>query len=125
VVSFNVATLAVSSGIAHKAAHALSGSQEHGILLLLALAACFYFTLNTLLVSGVLALVENKHLMEVWKQCYLWSFPYYVAGAIIAGLIVTCSQSLGWAAPLLMLPMMFMVYAFYRTCVQHLAPTTR
>ena len=120
-VSFNVATLAISSGIAHRAAHALAGTQERNLVVLLSLAACFYFTINTLLVSGVLSLVEGKPLLDVWKQCYLWSFQYYLVGAVIAGLMVVSGQTMGWATPLLILPLMFMVYTFYRACVQRLA----
>jgi len=123
-VSFNVAALIISAGIAHQAAHALAGS-EHSLLLMLTLAACFYFTSNTLLVSGVLSLIENKPLMQVWKQCYLYSFPYYLVGAVIAGLVVVCGQSMGWAVAMLILPVMYMVYTFYRICLDRLVPATR
>jgi hypothetical protein len=124
-VSFNVATLAISSGLAYRLAHALTDKYEGSLLVLLSLASCFYFTINTLLVSGVLSLVESKPLLDVWKQCYLWSFPYYLVGAVIAGLIVICGHTMGWATPLFILPMMLMVYAFYRTCVQRLVHTAR
>ena len=124
-VSFNVATLAISSGVAYRLAHALTDSHPGSILLLLTLAACFYFTSNTLLVSGVLSLVESRRLLDVWKQCYLWSFPYYLVGAIIAGLVVACGHTMGWAMPLMILPLMLMVHLFYRTCVHRLVPTAR
>jgi hypothetical protein len=120
-VAFNVATLAISSGISYRLAHAIADQRENNLLVLLALSACFYFMANTLLVSGVLSLLEAKPLINVWKQCYLWSFPYYLVGAVIAGLIVACGQTMGWAMPLCILPLMFMVYTFYRTCVSRLA----
>jgi hypothetical protein len=120
-VAFNVAALAVSSGIAYRAAHSLADGRENSTLLLLPLAACFYFTSNTLLVSGVLSLIDSKPLLHVWKQCYLWSFPYYLVGAAIAGLIVLCATAMGWAIPLLILPLMFMVHIFYRTYVARVA----
>jgi hypothetical protein len=120
-VSFNVATLAISSGIAYRAAHALAGTQQSNLIVLLALSVCLYFMSNTLLVSGVLSLIDNKPLLGVWKQCYMWSFPYYLAGAVIAALIVVSGQTMGWAMPLLILPLMFMIYAFYRTWVQKLS----
>jgi hypothetical protein len=123
-ISFNVATLVVSAGVADQGAHALAGP-AHNLVVLLTLAACFYFTSNTLLVSGVLALVENKPLMQVWKQCYLYAFPYYLAGAVIAGLIVVCGQTMGWATPLLILPAMYMVYTFYRICLDRVVEPAR
>ena len=85
------------------------------------MATCFYFTSNTLLVSAVLSLVESKPLMSVWKQCYLWSFPYYLIGASIAGLVVLCVNSMGLAVPLLVLPLMLMVHVFYRAYVARVA----
>jgi membrane protein YdbS with pleckstrin-like domain len=63
--------------------------------------------------------------MQVWKQCYLYSFPYYLVGAVIAGLVVVCGQSMGWAVAMLILPVMYMVYTFYRICLDRLVPTTR
>jgi len=124
-VSFNVATLAISSGIAYRAAHALAGNDKQNLPVLLSVAACLYFTSNTLLVSGVLALVDGKPLLDVWKQCYLWSFPYYLAGAVVACLVVTCGETAGWAAPMLILPVMYMIYKFYRICVERLGPAFR
>jgi hypothetical protein len=124
-VAFNIATLAISSGVAYRAAHALTGSHAGSLPVRLSIGACFYFTSNTFLVSGVLSLIDNRPLIEVWKQCYLWSFPYYLVGAMIAGLVVFCSQTIGWALPLLFLPLMFMVHAFYRACVQRLVQAAR
>jgi hypothetical protein len=120
-VLFNVSTLAISSGIAYRMAYAIAGRYEGNLPVLLALAACFYYTSNTLLVSGVLSLVESKRLVGVWKQCYLWSFPYYLAGAIVAAVIVYCGRTAGWATPLGILPLMWMIHLFYRNWLQRLA----
>jgi hypothetical protein len=119
-VAFNVATLAISAGIAYRAAHAIAGRFDENLPVLLALATCIYFLCNTLLISGVLALLESKPLLTVWKQCYLWSFPYYLAGAAIAGVIVYYGRSAGWVMPLCLLPLMWMIYTFYRTWVHRL-----
>jgi hypothetical protein len=65
--------------------------------------------------------VESKPLLDVWRQCYLWSFPYYLVGAAIAAAIVFCGRTEGWAVPLLIMPLMWMVFIFYRTCTERLA----
>jgi hypothetical protein len=62
--------------------------------------------------------------MQVWRQCYLWSFPYYLAGAAIAGLVVTTGQTVGWAMSLLILPIMYLVYVFYGMFVEHFGDRT-
>ena len=117
-VSFSVAVLAISSGASYRISHLFAGTPEAHLAILLAVAATFYFTADTLLVSGVLSLVQGKSLFGVWQQCYLWSFPYYMVGAMIAGLAVAANQTAGWALSLLLLLPMCLVYAFYRICVE-------
>ena len=120
-VVFNVSTLAISSGIAYRGAHAITGRYQDHLPVLLSLAASLYFASNTLLVSGVLSLVESKPLLSVWKQCYFWSLPYYLVGAAISALIVTSGMTAGWVMPLAIMPVMWMVYVFYRACAQRYA----
>ncbi|PYT29238.1 MAG: hypothetical protein DMG58_16625, partial [Acidobacteria bacterium] len=50
--------------------------------------------------------------------CYLWSFPYYLVGSVIAGLVTVSSRAVGWQASLLVLPLMYLVYLFYRFYLQ-------
>ena len=85
--------LAISSGAGYRLSHLFAGRQSPQLGVLLAVAASFYFTADTLLVSGVLSLVQGKSLFAVWQQCYLWSFPYYLAGAAIAGLAVETDRA--------------------------------
>ena len=119
-VSFNVATLAVSSGAAYRVSHLLGGGSQVSLPVLLAVATCFYFMANTMLVSGVLALVEGKRLLQVWQQCYVWSLPYYLVGAIVAGLVATTNRTMGWGASLAVLPLSYLVYLFYRMCTDRI-----
>lgn len=65
----------------------------------------------------MLSLLQGKSLFGVWQQCYLWSFPYYLVGAPIAGLAVATNRSAGWVMSLSILPLMGLVYVFYRICV--------
>jgi Ca2+/Na+ antiporter len=89
---------------------------------MLALAACVFFLSNTLLISGVLCLLEGKPLNKIWQQCYLWSFPYYLVGSAIAGLVTVSSRAIGWRGALLVLPLMYLVYTFYRLYLARVAP---
>ena len=126
-VAFNVAVLSISSGLTYRLAH-VPVHDDRSLIVLLGLATCVYFTVNTLLISGVLSLMEKKTLVQVWRQCYLWSFPYYAVGALIAAFVVFSTQSVGWMTSLLILPLMYLVYVFYQTCVEHLghnAPSTK
>jgi len=117
-VSFNAAALAISAGAAYVLAHFIAGPEAAHMEALLALAATVYFAADTLLVSGVLSLVQSKPFLAVWQQCYLWSFPYYLAGAAMAGLTVEINRAQGWILSLLALTPMAFIYLFYRLCVE-------
>jgi len=119
-VCFNVATLSLSSGAAYRLSHVLAGSTAAHLTVLLTVAASFYFTADTLLISGVLALVQDQPLFDVWQQCYLWSFPYYLAGALLATLAVETNRTSGWLMSLLILIPMCLIYVFYRLCVDRI-----
>jgi hypothetical protein len=124
-VVFNIAALAISIAAAYQVSHfALALARAESLSALLVLAACIFFLSNTLLVSGVLCLIEGKPLKNIWQQCYLWSFPYYLVGSAIAGIVTVSSRSIGWEASLLVLPLMYLVYTFYRLYLERVAPRT-
>lgn len=124
-VLFNAATLVLSAGLADFAAHAaVGGLRRQSLAALLVLAATMYFVTNSLLVAGVLALVEARPLRAVWRHCYLWSFPYYLTGAAIAGFMSSLHGTAGWGASLLLVPAMYLIYFFYRMCLQRAAAQT-
>ena len=120
-VAFNITAIILSIEIAYQVSHSLLNfASSNSLCALLVLAASTFFLSNTLLISGVLCLVEGKSLKKIWQQCYLWSFPYYLAGAGIAGLVTLSNRAIGWQPSLLILPLMYLVYAFYRLCVDRL-----
>jgi hypothetical protein len=109
-VLFNISTLVTSIAFSYSASHALVAN----LPVLLAVAVCAYFVANTGMISLVLSLIEGRPFTNVWRQCYLWSFPYYLVGAAIAGGMIFSSHTVGWRLSLLMLPLMYLVYSYYR-----------
>ena len=109
---FNISTLVTSIAITFPVSHALNLGRSLPVQL--AVAVCTFFLLNTGMVSLVLSLVDEQPLQKVWRQCYLWSFPYYLAGAAIACAITMSSRFVGWRSSLLILPLMYMIYSYYR-----------
>jgi hypothetical protein len=81
----------------------------------LVVSASSFFIANSALIALVIALVEQRSIQQIWRDCYLWTFPYYMIGAGIAGAI-TASASQGWKA-LLVLPLMYLAFHYYRLCV--------
>ena len=126
-VLFNVASLTMAITSANFIYHLPQIQQVNGrIPVLLALAACFFFLTNTVLVATVLSLVETKPFTRTWQQCYLWTFPYYLIGAAVAGMVSVSSQYVGWRTALLIVPIMYLTYLHYRLYVErHVAEASK
>ena len=121
-VVFNMAALAIAIGVAYWGSHfVLAAVHTDSLTVLLALAACLFFLTNTGLVTTVISLVEERPFRKVWQQCHAWAFPYYLVGAAIAGLVVASGRSAGWKPALLVLPMMYLVYLYYRLYLENAA----
>jgi putative nucleotidyltransferase with HDIG domain len=80
----------------------------------LLIAAILYFFLNTVPVATIVALAENTGIVKKWTGGYAWTFPYYLIGAAIAGLIQFVTQIAGWEMSVLVLPAVFVIYRSYR-----------
>ncbi len=118
-VLFNVSALAISSGVAYALSHyllAITNMQSY--LLLLSLAATCFFAVDTCLVAGVISLTEQIAFRFVWKQCCLWAFPYYGAGVLVAGMICASYGASGWQVTLFFLPLILLLYLYYRVVVE-------
>lgn len=114
-VLFNVAgMMANASGLTYLSYHWLAGQFGSGKPILLMAAALVFFFANTLPISVVIALTENKSARRVWSECYFWSFPYYLVGAAAVGLVGIVNRSAGWQTSLLVLPVIYWVYRSYR-----------
>lgn len=61
--------------------------------------------------------MHEQSLEKILRQCYLWSFPYYLIGAGIAGAVSSSSHELGWKTSMLISPLMYLVYRYYRICL--------
>ncbi|MBZ5549354.1 MAG: diguanylate cyclase [Acidobacteriia bacterium] len=81
---------------------------------LLFLAACVYFVANTVPVAAVISLTERRSLRQIWTECYFWSFPYYLVGAGVAGLMSWLHDFTDWQTSLLILPVVYLMYRSYR-----------
>jgi diguanylate cyclase (GGDEF)-like protein/putative nucleotidyltransferase with HDIG domain len=81
---------------------------------LLFLAACVYFVTNTLPVATLTSLTEHRSLRKIWSECYFWSFPYYLVGAGVAGMMSWLHDFTDWQTSLLTLPVVYLIYRSYR-----------
>lgn len=114
-VLFNVSGAAAAIAAAFYTYHGPLRPMFHqGHFILLMVAGGVYFLFNTLPVATMIALTEHKSIKKTWADCYFWSFPYYLAGAALAGMVSWLNQKIGWQPTLLALPAMFVMYRSYR-----------
>jgi len=113
-VTFNLCASAVSTALAYGAFHlALSRHLVESSAPALALAASVYFVANTGSIATVISFTEEKSLKSILVECYFWSFPYYLVGAGIAGVIGWFDQAFNWETSLLIVPVIYLIYRSY------------
>ena len=112
---FNFSQVTVGSALTYAAYKLFSLHVFHGAIpLALLVAAITHFAFNTAAMSIIIGLTEDKRVAKVWTDIYLWSFPYYLVGAAIAGLVNLLNGHIGWQASLLLLPPIYLLYRSYR-----------
>lgn len=77
-------------------------------------AALVLFLSSTIPVSIAIAWTEGRRVIGTWKECSLWSLPYSVAGAAVAGCFATLSHRIGWQLSLLVLPVVYLITRSYQ-----------
>ena len=114
-VTFNVCAGAFSTALAYFVYHyPVFSLMVDSRPLLLGVAATTYFLANTGSIAVVISLTEQRSIKRLFSECYLWSFPYYLVGAAIAGVIGWFSRMFYWESSLLLLPIIYIIYRSYR-----------
>jgi putative nucleotidyltransferase with HDIG domain len=113
--AFNLSQVAVAITAAYWTYGYLFRQVFHGrVPVPLLVATIVYFFLNTVPVATIIALEEDTGIARKWTGGYAWTFPYYLIGAAIAGLIQFVTQMAGWEMSVLVLPAVFVIYRSYR-----------
>lgn len=82
---FNVSSLTLASAASYVAFHSqLVRRIDSSLAILLFLASSMFFLVNTISISGIIALAEGKHLWRVWYESFFWTAPQYLLGAALA-----------------------------------------
>ncbi len=116
---FNICNMALATSMAFATYHSsLLHARHFEPALLLLLATAVFFGVNTFTISSVICLCEKESLLKVWRTGYFWSFPYYLAGAALAGSTAMLARTVGWQSGLLIVPI---AYLAYRSYSMHLA----
>jgi putative nucleotidyltransferase with HDIG domain len=73
-----------------------------------------YFVANTLPIASIIALTENRGLLNTWRGSQ-WVLPYYAVGASMAWLVSRVPSAIQWELPLICLPVVYLVHRSNRT----------
>jgi diguanylate cyclase (GGDEF)-like protein/putative nucleotidyltransferase with HDIG domain len=112
---FNASQFAVGTAVAYGAYRLITNYVLHGTgPVALVIVAITYFAFNTLAVAAIVRLTEGRPIWKVWSESYFWSFPYYLVGAAITGLMNFLNQHIGWQSSLLVFPPVYLMYRSYR-----------
>lgn len=112
--AFNLAQVAIAITGAYWTYALLLNRVFHGRPPLpILIAAIVYFLINSVTVATVNALAGSTSIRENWVRCY-WTFPYYLIGAAIAGVIQFVNRLAGWELSVLVLPAVYVIYRSYR-----------
>ncbi len=119
-VIFNVSsmTLAIWATAHVYHASAAMGSLEPAIRM--AAATCTLFLLNTAPVAIMMTLAERVPLIQTWRECFFWTLPYYVGGAVVAEGATLLNRFVGWQTVLLTGPVVYLIYRSYRLYLERL-----
>src|SRR5579862_191812 len=113
-IMFNVAAVAIAVTVSYNPSHyILSEGLDHAPRML-PLAALIFFVVNTGLVSGMIALIEQEAFRAVWRNLNQYLIWYYVAGGLLAILIIVANRLGGWQAGLFITPFLYLAYQYYR-----------
>jgi diguanylate cyclase (GGDEF)-like protein/putative nucleotidyltransferase with HDIG domain len=125
-VTFNVCAGSISTALAYLVFHhPLMNLAIDSRPVLLGVSATVYFIANAGSIATVISLTERRPLHRILVDCYFWSFPYYLVGAGIAGVIVWMNRTLNWETSLLILPVVYLIYRSYRLYLGKLADEKR
>jgi diguanylate cyclase (GGDEF)-like protein/putative nucleotidyltransferase with HDIG domain len=112
---FNLSQLTVTATAAFAVYHASVTSVFRATQSLALMGATItYFLFNTLAMSVVVSLTEQKPTLRVWRDCYFWSFPYYLVGAAIGAMVGQLNRNFGWQTSIVAMPAVYAIYRSYR-----------
>lgn len=115
---FNLGATVIGVTVAYNPSHFELAHGLQKIPQMLPLAAFLYFVVNTGLVSGMIALSEDEPFRAVWFNLTHHLIAYYLVGGFIATMTIVASRLWGWQSGILILPLLYVTYRYYRVYLQ-------
>jgi diguanylate cyclase (GGDEF)-like protein/putative nucleotidyltransferase with HDIG domain len=112
--AFNLSAVTLATFASYCVYHASALSAVNSsVPILLFCSTSVLFSINTISVSGIIALTEHKNPFGVWRDNFLWTASHHLVGAAVAAVIHVENTYLGWEAAVLTAPVIYFVYRSY------------
>ncbi len=119
--AFSTMNVAVAVTVAYAFYHLpLVQHLNYGTPIALMTSSLLYFGMNTGGVACVIALTEGKSLVGIWRECYFWSFPFYLLAASLLWFVHSVDVRSQWLNMLVLLPVIYVIYYSYRMYMDNL-----
>jgi signal transduction histidine kinase len=119
--AFSMMNVAVAVAVSYAFYHLREVHElNHGTPLALMASSLLYFGMNTAGVTTVIALTERKPVTSTWKECYLWSFPFYLLAASLVWIVRSIDVRSQWLNLLVLFPVICVIYYSYRMYLDNL-----
>ncbi|HUA59792.1 MAG TPA: HAMP domain-containing sensor histidine kinase [Verrucomicrobiae bacterium] len=120
-VAFSTMNVAIAVTVSYAFYHwPLVQQMKFGTLLALTASSLLYFGMNTAGVAIVIALTERKSILSTWKECYFWSFPFYMVAASLVWVVRSVDVRQQWANVIVLFPVIYVIYYSYRMYLDNL-----
>ena len=125
-VAFNASLSIVAPYVFHYGFSLMSSSVPVvGVQLGLIVGGSLYFLVDTLIVGRISTLESGAPFLETWRSSYAWSYPYYLGGVCVAGMLSVVSDKLGWQYLLVLLPVAYLFYHGYNTYIGRISDSQK
>ena len=119
--AFSTMNVAIAAAVSYAFYHLpLVQKLNHGTPLALMASSLLYFGMNTSGVAAVIGLTESKSLVSTWRECYFWSFPFYLLAATLVWIVRSVDARTQWFNVLVLLPVIYVIYYSYRIYMDNL-----
>src|SRR5579871_4763010 len=116
-IAFSVASMAgaiAATDLVYQATPSLQSGLRLGF------AVTTFFLTNTAPIAVVIGLTEEKPIFPVWKNSYLWCFPFYLIGGGVLAVAQSSNRFFNWQVALLVLPISYVIYRSYNLYLDQL-----
>jgi len=122
---FNIANVTTATVLACHTFKASLSVVRGEVAPALTVAVTVYFLANLIPLALVLGWESDTSPLRRWRDEFLWYFPFYLVGAMLAALANFIGDHYGWLTSMLLIPMVYTVYRAYRAQIEILRDRER